>query len=114
MLIAIITAYLGKIENPKKSRLLTATLAIAHIQLILGFLLLIPILQLGIDMSNTAIRFITIEHPLMMLIGVILITVGKIKAGKSQDVTKANKTIFTYFLIALIVVAIRTPWEKLF
>jgi hypothetical protein len=64
-------------------------------------------------MGESANRFITIEHPLTMLIGVILLTVGKIKAKKNEDVAKANKTIFAYFLVALVLFALRTPWDKL-
>jgi hypothetical protein len=49
-----------------------------------------------------------------MLIGVILITVGKVKAKKIEDVAKANKTIFSYFIVALVLIALSTPWDKLF
>ena len=113
LVIAIIKSFLGKIVNPKKDGLLMATLALAHTQLIFGVILLIPFLQAGIQMGNAANRFITAEHPTTMLIGVILITVGKVKANKIEDVAKANKTIFSYFWVALVAFALRTPWDKL-
>jgi hypothetical protein len=50
----------------------------------------------------------------MMIIGVILITIGKVKAKKIEDVAKANKKIFYYFFAALVLIALRTPWDKLF
>ena len=65
-------------------------------------------------MGEAANRFITVEHPITMLIGVILITVGKVKAKKIEDVAIANKTIFSYFIVALVLIALRTPWDKLF
>ena len=114
LVIAIVKSFLGKIENPKKDRLLTATLALAHAQLILGIILLIPFLQAGIQMGNATNRFVTVEHPLMMIIGVCLITIGKVKAKKIEDLSKANKTIFYYFFVALVLIALRTPWDKLF
>ena len=114
LIIAIIKSFLGKIVNPKKDGLLTATLALAHIQLILGIILLIPFLQAGIQMGNAANRFVTVEHPLMMIIGVILITIGRVRAKKIEDLSRANKTIFYYFFIALVLIALRTPWDKLF
>ena len=43
----------------------------------------------GIHMGESANRFVTVEHPLMMVIGVALITIGKIKAKKIEDVAKA-------------------------
>ena len=114
LIIVIVKAYLGKITDPKKDRLLTLTLILAHTQLLLGVYLMINFIsKAGIHMGESANRFITIEHPLTMLIGVVLITVGKLKAKTIEDIAKANKTIFSYFLVALVVFALRTPWDKL-
>jgi hypothetical protein len=115
LIVAIIKAYMGKIANPKKDGLLTVTLILAHTQLLLGLYLLINFISVaGIHMGEAANRFITVEHPITMLIGVILITVGKVKAKKIEDVAIANKTIFSYFIVALVLIALRTPWDKLF
>ncbi len=115
LIVAIIKAYMGKIANPKKDGLLTVTLILAHTQLLLGLYLLINFISVaGIHMGEAANRFITVEHPITMLIGVFLITVGKVKAKKIEDVAKANKIIFSYFWVALVVFALRTPWDKLF
>lgn len=114
LIVVIVKAYLGKFTNPKKDKLLTLTLILAHTQLLLGLYLMIDyITNFGIHMGVSANRFITIEHPITMLIGVILLTVGKVKAKKIEDVAKANKTIFAYFLVALVLFALRTPWDKL-
>ena len=101
LIVAIIKAYMGKIANPKKDGLLTVTLILAHTQLLLGLYLLINFISVaGIHMGEAANRFITVEHPITMLIGVILITIGKVKAKKTEDVAKANKTILSYFIVA--------------
>ena len=65
-------------------------------------------------MGEAANRFVSIEHPLIMIIAVLLITIGKVKAKKEADNTKGNKTVFVYFIIALVLVVLRTPWDKLF
>jgi len=115
LLISIVRAFLGKIQNPKKDKLLLVTLIFAHIQLLFGLYLLINFISLaGIDMGEPANRLITVEHPLMMIIAVALITIGKVKSKKMEDVVKANKTIFSYFLVALVLIALRTPWDKIF
>ena len=115
LIVAIIKAYMGKIANPKKDGLLTVTLILAHTQLLIGLFLFINFISVaGIHMGEAANRFITVEHPITMLIGVIFITVGKVKAKKIEDVAKANKTIFSYFIVALVLIALRTPWDKLF
>ena len=114
LLVAIVKAYLVKFSNPKKDKLLTLTLILAHTQLLLGVYLMIDFIsKAGVHMGDSANRFIAIEHPLTMVIGIILLTVGKLKAKKIEDVSKANKTIFVYFFIALIMFVLRTPWEKL-
>jgi heme A synthase len=114
LLVVIVKAYLGKFSNPKKDKLLTVTLILAHTQLLLGLYLMIDFIsKAGIHMGESANRFTTVEHPLMMLIGVVLITIGKVKAKKIEDIVKANKTIFNYFIIAFVFIALRTPWDKL-
>jgi hypothetical protein len=115
LIISIVRAGLYKIPNVKKDIFLTLTLIFAHIQLLLGLVLLVDFISVaGIHMGEAANRFVTVEHPLMMLIAVILITVGKVKAKKTEDNRGGNKIIFIYFMIALVLVLSRTPWEKLF
>ena len=114
LIITIVKAYLGKIANPKKNGFVSTSHILAHTQLLLGLYLWIKFVSIaGIHMNESANRFVTVEHPLMMVIGVALITIGKIKAKKIEDISKANKTIFVYFFIALIMFVLRTPWEKL-
>ena len=115
LIVSIVRAGLNKIPNVKKDIFLTLTLIFAHIQLLLGLVLLVDFISVaGIHMGEAANRFITVEHPLTMLIGVILITVGKVKAKKATDNTKGNKVVFGYFIVALVLIALRTPWDKLF
>ena len=117
LLISIVRAALNKIPNAKKDTFLTITLIFAHIQLLIGLVLLFP-MATNVDwsgvMGNAASRLLLVEHPLTMLIAVLLITLGKVRAKKIEDNSKANKTVFGYFLVALILIALRTPWDKLF
>ena len=117
LIISIVRAALNKIPNAKKDIFLTLTLIFAHIQLLIGLVLLIPMVTIvdwsGV-MGNEVSRVLLVEHPLTMLIAVVLITLGKVKAKKIEDNARANKTIFGYFIVALILILIRTPWDKLF
>ena len=118
LIISIVRSGLNKIPNAKKDIFLTLTLIFAHIQLLIGLVLLIPKMATVVDwsgvMGNAASRVLLVEHPLTMLIAVVLITLGKVKAKKIEDNAKANKTVFGYFTVALILIALRTPWDKLF
>jgi Na+/citrate or Na+/malate symporter len=89
---------------------------LAHIQLLVGFYLLFPFpeLEMSVIMKDSILRFKFIEHPSIMVLAVALITIAKIKSKKIEDVVKANKTIFSYFLVALVLIALRTPWDKIF
>ena len=111
------TCPLNKTLNTRKDIFLTLTLIFAHIQLVIGLVLLIPlatVIDWSVVMGNSDVRFTLIEHPLTMLVAVVLITVGKVKAKKVEDNVKANKTVFWYFTVAFILIALRTPWDKLF
>jgi len=118
LIISIVRSGLNKIPNAKKDIFLALTLILAHIQLLIGLVLLIPKMATVVDwsgvMGNAASRVLLVEHPLTMLIAVVLITLGKVKAKKIEDNAKANKTVFGYFTVALILIALRTPWDKLF
>lgn len=116
LLISIVRSYLSKIENPKTDKLLLGTLILAHVQLIIGFYLLFPFpeVEMGVIMKDEVIRFKFVEHPLLMLISVILITIGKSKSKKITDIKKANKLIFGYFIIAFILIIMTIPWDKIF
>ena len=90
---------------------------LAHLQLVFGIILFYKKsseIDWSVVMSNTDSRYTFVEHPLMMLVAIILISAGRVKAKKIEDSKKSAKTIFTYFLIALILILLRTPFDKLF
>jgi len=64
----------------------------------------------GEVMKNKVYRFFAVEHPLMMLIAVVLITIGNSKVKKALK----NETKFTpalvLFVIALLVIFAAIPW----
>jgi hypothetical protein len=116
LVISIVRATSNKISDVNKDKLLLITLILAHIQFLLGMVLLFPFpeVEMGVIMKDAARRFKYIEHPSMMFLAVMLITIGRSKAKKIEDVAKANKTISITFLIALVLILLRTPWDKIF
>lgn len=80
-----------------------------HLQALLGFIIyfITPRIQFQAGMmKDKVMRFFAVEHPLMMLIAIILITLGYIKAKKSGSFN----TVFWYYLIALILILVSIPW----
>ncbi|WP_232046781.1 hypothetical protein [Sphingobacterium daejeonense] len=61
-------------------------------------------------MKVASSRFYFLEHPLMMIIAIILITIGYSKSKKILDAKKANQTVLIFYIIALILILSRIPY----
>ncbi|MGB0403515.1 MAG: hypothetical protein ACPGEG_05410 [Salibacteraceae bacterium] len=91
----------------------------AHLQLTFGLLILIMAFtaskfgDMGAIMKDADIRFIAIEHPLTMIIGVALITVGYIKAKKGTESKARFKSMALFFLLGFAAIISRVPWDRL-
>ena len=110
LLFSIYKAASNKVENVSKDKILLVTMILAHIQLILGIVLLFPLLEveMGVIMKDAARRFKYVEHPSMMFIGVMLITIGRSKAKKDyRQCKKQIKTIMISFLLAFIIICFK-------
>jgi hypothetical protein len=94
------------------------TFIFTHIQLLIALVLyaISPIVKgawamgMGNMMASSAHRFYGIEHAFGMLIAIGLITFGRIKSKKLSDDVAKHKTTFVYFLIALLIIMVSTPW----
>lgn len=88
----------------------------AHIQLLVGIVLYV-ISPVGLShfsaeaMQNTLSRLYVLEHPLTMLIGIVLISIGYIKAKKPGDDVARYKTVIIYYTIGLFLLLLRIPWQ---
>ena len=60
-------------------------------------------------MKNTASRFFGMEHFVMMLIAIILISIGYSRSKRAADDKKA-KTTFWFYFIALVIMLAGIPW----
>jgi len=92
------------------------TLVFCHIQLIVGVLLFIfkdwykGFSDMGTIMKVPVLRFFTIEHTIMMLVSIILITVGYSTAKRSKTDEGKHKKTFIFYLLALIIILAAIPW----
>ena len=64
----------------------------------------------GVVMENSNARFWAMEHPVGMLIAVILITIGRRQSKLPISDTAKHKKTFWYYLIALIIIIGVVPW----
>jgi cell division protein FtsW (lipid II flippase) len=98
----------GKPISASAKKLSLFGLLATHIQVLIGLTMYFFSQKVRFDsttMSDPVARFFTVEHMLMMLIAVILITLGhrQCKAGNGR------KT-FWYYFIALVIILLAIPW----
>jgi hypothetical protein len=93
------------------------TVTLVHIQLLIGVWLyfISPIISMFFHnfkelVHDRQIRFFGIEHNLMMLAAIILITIGSVKAKNKPTDKEKFKTIAIWFTIGLIIILISIPW----
>jgi len=126
LLVAFLNAILGLMSKnnffSKDLRISLFTLIVAHIQLLIGFAwyFMSPAYQslkdlgMGAAMKDSHLRLLTVEHPLMMILAIIFITIGYSKHKKKEEASAEFKTIAIYYGIALILVLSRLPWQQWF
>lgn len=101
-------------EKVRKASL--AGLIAAHLQLLIG-LVLYFISPMGLSnfsgeaMGDTMSRLYMLEHPLMMLIGIILITVGYSKAKQPGDNAGRYKKLLIFYGLGILCILLRIPWS---
>ncbi len=121
LLFALYRAYWGWLTNQSFSKfdntVRHTTATIAHIQLILGLWLyfISPIVDYFLHHFKAAIhqrehRFFGMEHSLMMFIGIVVITIGSMKAKRQPADKQKFKTIAIWFTIALLIILSSIPW----
>ena len=121
LVLASINAIFGltskKLFTDKDLRLSLFTLIICHIQLLVGLILYFvsPLgsAQLG-NMKDAAMRLTSLEHPLINIIALVLITIGWSKHKKEESNNGKFKKIAVFYTLGLILILSRLPWANWF
>jgi heme A synthase len=118
IVLAIAHAFLNK-NNPhaKATKWSLFAFITLHTQLLLGLILwAIKFMHAKAEGTVTSIaenRFFIMEHSVIMILAIVLISMGHIKSKKETDVAKKYNTVFWYFLIGLILILAMIPWPFL-
>ena len=114
---AILNALRKKSTYEKSDRLLNMfTMVSLHIQLVIGLVLYFTSSKVSFVegwMKVKLLRFYGMEHILVMIIAIVLVTIGHGKAKRALDVTKKHKTIILYYSIGLLLILASIPWPFL-
>jgi uncharacterized membrane protein len=120
LIIAVLYTAFGWFTKSKFSK--TAHLArllgliSSHIQLLIG-LFLYFVYPLGFSsfsseaMNNSSLRLYILEHPLMMLFAIILITYGYRKSKSAVTDKEKFKFVAIFYSLGLLGILLRIPWS---
>lgn len=89
----------------------------AHLQLVVGFVLYsvsgvvkVAMSDMGESMKDTVLRFWAVEHMLSMVVGIIIITLGRIMAKKAKSDSAKFRRQAIYFTLAMVIIFAAIPW----
>ena len=115
---ALIKTFGDKEYEAKDFRISLFTLIVSHIQLLIGLVLYFvsPRFHLwselgGEVMKNSIARLYLVEHPLVNIIAVALITIGYSKHKKKLTSVAKLKPLAIFYSIALLLILSRIPWS---
>lgn len=123
LIIAVLNAIIKKVGDKeygaKDFRISLFALIVSHIQLLLGFILyfvsprfsLFSEMGMGDIMKSSVDRLYLVEHPLVNIIAIALITVGYSKHKKKLISKSKFNTILLFYFIALVLFLSRIPWS---
>lgn len=111
VVLAIIQSLLGRLGKKPYTevnrRVNLFALISAHTQLLIGIVLyfLSPNVQFNSGtMKNEITRYFTVEHWVMMIIAIVLITIGHSKSKKAALPEVKHKTIAIFYIIAFLII----------
>ncbi|WP_207510246.1 hypothetical protein [Longitalea luteola] len=125
LLILLLASIIKSLSGMNGRKTLTAgdkkvwlfTMITAHTTLLIGLILLFvgrisfTNIPEGVSvMKDATYRFFLVEHPLMMLIAIVFITIGRGQAKKSIPDAVKYKKAFWFFVVALILILAAIPW----
>ncbi len=125
LIYTVVNAIIGLTQKKefthKEFRLGLFTLITSHIQLLigLGWYFMSPWYKAlkangGEVMKDSGARLLAIEHPLTMIIAIVLITIGWSKHKKKVKSEDKFKMFAIFYGIALVLVLSRIPWSNWF
>ncbi len=122
LVLASINAIFGltskKLFTDKDLRISLFTMIICHIQLLVG-LIVYFVSEKGFQafaiegaMKNSDLRLTMLEHPLINIIALVLITIGWSKHKKEESNNGKFKKIAVFYTLGLVLILSRLPWSS--
>ncbi len=121
LVFAVVNSFLGKSSKKeftaKDRKIALFGLIATHIQLLVGLILYFvsPLGSASIgQMAESDVRLTWLEHPLINIIAIALITMGWLKHKKATISEAKFNSIFIFYGVGLVLILIRIPWKLWF
>ncbi|MGV7107976.1 hypothetical protein [Flavobacterium sp. U410] len=104
-----------RIFKDKDLRLSLFALIVSHLQLLIGIVIYF-ISPKGLEsfgqMSNAELRLTSLEHPLINIIALALITIGWSKHKREESNNGKFKKIALFYTLGFVLILSRIPWSS--
>ena len=113
---ALVGALSGREFKEKDRKIALIAFIICHIQLLIGLILYFvsplgySLLAGGGAMADATARLTALEHPLINILAIVLISVGYIRSKKLESSTAKFRSIYMMYAIGLVLILSRIPW----
>ncbi|TVZ26173.1 hypothetical protein JM83_1126 [Gillisia sp. Hel_I_86] len=123
LIVAAANAIVGFASNKEYGatnfRIALFTLIVSHLQLLIGIILyfttpyfkMFSEVGMGGVMKDPILRLYNVEHPIIMILAIVFITIGYSKHKKKLTSKPKFKTLAIFYTLALILVLSRIPWN---
>jgi len=120
VILATINSIIGMLTKKefgaKDFRIALFALIVTHIQLLIGIVLFVVAnnfgeIEMGEIMKNASLRLRNVEHPLLMLIAIALLTIGYSKHKNKRTSSAKFKTLAIPYSLALVAMLAMIPWK---
>jgi uncharacterized membrane protein YqhA len=64
-------------------------------------------------MNNSALRFFAIEHPLMMLLALVVAHVGRVLSRRGETSLSQHRAAAIFYTLSLLLIISAIPWSRL-
>lgn len=121
LVVAVLNSVMGmtskKEFTPKDRKIALFGLIATHMQLVVGLILYFvsPLGKASLgQMSDASLRLTSLEHPLINIIAIVLITIGWSKHKKAATNEAKFKSISVFYALGLVLILARIPWHLWF
>jgi hypothetical protein len=115
---SILGIYHKRDFTAKENRSHAIFVAICHTQLLIGLILYFvsPLVDMALHsgelMKNPEYRFWGVEHTSVMVLGIVMIQVGRTLSKKATVAMEKHRKALIFYSIGMLLILSRIPWQR--